>query len=66
MVGVQGQRACCSAPDVTQGLSVGPGIKMALHKSSGPILKELAQPLTAPPEPEVPFQPCLGPSGACG
>lgn len=43
IVGLQGQRAHCSA-SVTWGLLVGPGIKAALHKSSGHIHKELARP----------------------
>lgn len=65
MVGVQGQRAHCSAP-VKWGLLVGPGIKAALYKSSGHVPRELAQPLTAPLGPEVASQTCPGPAEVCG
>ena len=45
---------------------MGPGIKVALHKSSGHLPKELAQSLTAPLGPEVVSQLCPGPAEACG
>lgn len=62
---MQGWKGHCSAP-VTWGLPMGPGIKEALHRSSGHIPKGLAQHLTALLGPEVASQPCPGPAEACG